>query len=114
MKLLAFLAAAAIAMPAIAATPPAALSYSDKLAKLDPLRRSAVLRRAVLDGGERCKRVTASTRQGMWKNLVMWVARCEPGGDYGIFIGPDGSVQVRPCADMPKVKLPKCRVPQAG
>jgi hypothetical protein len=41
----------------------------------------------------------------------MWSARCDRGGDYAVYIGPDGSVQVRPCADAAKLKLPACRIP---
>ena len=85
-------------------------SYSDRLAKLDGPRRLSVLRRAVLDAGQPCKRVTAGAIRGRYRNLVMWTARCTPGGDYGVFIGPDGSVQVRGCLQMARLKLPGCAV----
>lgn len=98
----------ALGVPAIAQRP-APNAFSDRLAKLDDLRRRAVLRRAVLDSGQRCNRVGANAPQGRWRNLVMWNARCERGGDYAVFIGPDASVQVRPCGDLAKLKLPTCR-----
>ena len=103
--------AALIAVPVLAqATPTTAAGYSSRLQKLDPLRRSAVLRRAILDSGEDCARVEKSMFQGPWKNLVMWSARCsKPDTSYGLFLGPDGSVQVRPCADLVKLRLPACR-----
>ena len=45
----------------------------------------------------------------------MWTARCngatpkEGPYDYAVFVGPDGDVQVRPCADLAGLKLPTCR-----
>jgi hypothetical protein len=85
--------------------------YSDRLQKLDDLQRRSVLRRAILDAGEPCKRVDAAGISGRYKNLVMWSARCTPKGDYGVYIGPDASVQVRPCEDARKLGLPPCRLP---
>ncbi len=55
--------------------------------------------------------VDAARLQGRFKNLVMWTARCKVGGDYGVFIGPDGTVQVRQCRQMAELKLPVCRPP---
>ena len=105
------LAAATPALAEIKAPPNA---YSERLAKLSELQRNAALRRAVLDSGQYCKRVEWSARQQEHKNLVMWVARCNPGGDKAVYIGPDGSVQVRPCTDSASLKLPTCRVPAAA
>jgi len=95
----------------VLAQPRVANTFSDRLAKLDDLRRRSVLRRAVLDSGQFCDRVGVHGRLGLWRNLVMWNARCGRGGDYGVFIGNEGSVQVRPCADLAKLKLPACRLP---
>lgn len=106
--LLAILAASAAIMP-VAAQPPN--PFSDRLQKLGELRRHAVLRRAILDSGEQCKRVERAGINGRHKNLVMWSARCTPGGDYAVFIGPDASVQVRSCGDVVKLGLPACRMP---
>jgi hypothetical protein len=107
--LLAILVAAATTTP-VSAQPPN--PFSDRLQKLDELRRHAVLRRAVLDSGEQCKRVERAGINGRYKNLMMWSARCAPGGDYALFIGPDASVQVRSCKDVAKLGLPACRVPE--
>lgn len=101
------------AAPALAEMKPPPNPFSDRLATLSELQRNAALRRAVLDSGQYCKRVEWSARQQQHKNLVMWVARCNPGGDKAVYIGPDGSVQVRPCADSATLKLPMCRVPPA-
>ncbi|SNS79091.1 hypothetical protein SAMN06295912_11646 [Sphingomonas laterariae] len=111
--LLAALIAATMASPVLAQPKPQANPYSDRLAALTDLQRNAALRRAVLDSGQYCKRVEWSAKQQTYKNLVMWTARCNPGGDKAVFIGPDGSVQVRPCKDLAQLKLPQCRMPPA-
>ena len=104
------LVALLLATPALAA-PQLAKGYSDSLAKLPEIQRRAALRRAVLDSGEWCKRVEGAAYQGPWKNLQMWVARCGPKPivDYGVFIGPDGTVQVSSCKEIVEMKLPACR-----
>lgn len=99
-----------LAAPAMAQKP-APNAFSDRLAQLNDMQRFAVLRRAVIDAGEICKRVTASNRQGSLRNLVMWTVRCAPATDYGVFIGTDGSVQVRRCSEHAQLKLPLCRIP---
>ena len=98
------------AAPAIAQKP-VANPFSDRLAKLGDIPRRAVLRRAVLDNNQWCDRVVDDRRQGPWRNLSMWSARCGRGAEYGIFIGVDQMVQVRPCADLVKFKLPACQLP---
>ncbi len=104
-------AALALAPVAASAQNTDARSFSDKVAALTETQRLGVMRRAILDGGEICKRPTAARLQGRWKNLIMWVARCEPGGDYGVFIGPNALVQVRQCGQMARLKLPICADP---
>jgi len=105
-----FALALALAAAPAAASPPAN-PYSERLQRLDELRRHTVLRRAVLDSGSPCKRVDRAGVSGRYKNLVMWTARCVPGGNYAVFIGPDSSVQVRECAELAKLGLPTCRLP---
>jgi hypothetical protein len=104
------------AVLAVLATAPAAAlkvdAYSARLAKLPDLQKRAVVRRAILDNGGRCKRVIWTAPHLRYKNLTMWSARCDRGGDYGVFIGPDGSAQVRPCADLADLKMPLCRLPK--
>jgi hypothetical protein len=101
-----------IAVPAGAAVNPA-LDYSNRLMKLSDIQQRAVMRRAILDGVQYCKQVLATAYQGSYKNLVMWTAHCAKGGDYAVYIGPDGSAQVRPCTDLAKLNLPLCRLPVA-
>jgi hypothetical protein len=108
--------APALAAIALIAAPVAAVAIanpaSDRLSQLSDIPRRAALRAALLDSGMWCKRVEAAALQGPWKNLVMWRAKCDLTDarlDYAVFIGPDGSVQARPCADMAYLKLPVCR-----
>lgn len=98
--------AAMLAAPVVAA--PAADSYSDRLARLPELRRYAALRSVLASSGQICRRVEFAERRGSLRNLAMWTVRCTPTGDYGVFIGPDGSAQVRTCADLAKLRLPTC------
>lgn len=111
-KRMAAMLAAAVALAPAWGQP--ANMFSDRLQRLNELQRHSVLRRAILDSGEACKRVDRAAISGRYKNLVMWTARCTPGGDYGVYLGPDASVQVRPCADGPKLGLPPCRLPVAA
>lgn len=92
----------------------AANPYQEKLAALGELDRSLALRRAVQDTGGRCKRIDMSAYQGMYKSLHMWTARCSDGNDWGVFIAPNGDVQVRSCAHLKQLGLPECRFEAAA
>lgn len=93
----------------------AANPYQERLAALSELDRSLALRRAVQDAGEPCKRIEASAYQGIYKSLHMWTARCSEGREWGLFIAPNGDVQVRSCAHLKQLGLPECRLePKAG
>jgi len=101
---------------AIAASPLQAVKISnpasDQLTKLSDLQRRGALRGALLDSGYACTRVEKATIQGPWKNMIMWRAQCsttDPRYDYAIFVGPDASIQARPCGDLAELKLPACR-----
>ncbi len=84
-------------------------TFNDRLRRLPPEQQRAVVRQAVTNGGQRCGRVTRAAFQQPYGNLMMWTATCAPGGDFGVYIGPDGSAQVRPCAEVASLKLPACR-----
>jgi hypothetical protein len=107
---LGMLAILTLTAPAVAQKP-VSNPYSDRLAALKDVPRRAVLRRAILDSNLWCDRVLEAKRQGSYRNLSMWSARCGRGAEYGVFIGTDQSVQVRPCADLVKFKLPACQLP---
>lgn len=102
---------------ALLAPPPAhaqsAEVFSQRLGQLAPMQRLATLRRAVIDAGNLCRRPSDASQHGRWKNLVMWSVRCTPGGDYAVFLGPSGYVQVRRCEQLRQLKLPQCTLPPA-
>jgi hypothetical protein len=97
-----------LAGPSMAATPAWANPFNQKLMALRLADQQGALDRAIVDSGERCGRLTKSAYRGPYGNLGFWVARCQPGGDFAVFTGPDGSVQVRQCGDMKSLKLPEC------
>ncbi len=111
MKNILLAAAAALALLPGAAQA-ATNGFSDQLKKLSPLQQRATLRRAVLDEGQYCRKIGPVAYQQSYKNLEMWTVQCDRGATYATFIGLDGSVQVRPCADLAKLKLPVCRLPK--
>lgn len=80
------------------------------LHQLSDLNRDIALKRAVLASGLRCKRVVRSGYVTEYQKLSMWEADCDDGRKWGIFVGPDGSAQVRPCSDMARFKLPACTI----
>jgi len=82
----------------------------NRLHQLDDPMRDIALKRAIIASGLRCKRVTRSGYVAEYNNLSMWSADCEDQRSWGIFVGPDGSAQVRPCTDMAKFKLPACTI----
>jgi len=94
--------------PALAATN----DFSNQLKRLSPLQQRATLRRAVLDEGQYCRRIGPVAYQAPYKNLEMWTVQCDRGAAYGVFIGLEGSVQVRPCRDLATLKLPTCKLPK--
>jgi hypothetical protein len=110
----ALLSFAALAL--LAAAPPAN-PFHERLLRLDQLPQRAALRRAIIDSREWCGRVEGARVQGPYGNLMMWTVRCAQPKmasrffDYGVFIGTDGSVQVRRCDQMRRLKLPACRSP---
>ena len=78
------------------------------LHKLSEQYRHVALRRAIYDAGRTCKTVTKSGYVQEYGNLSMWTASCDGGKSWAIFVGPDGSVQVRDCRETEQLKLPAC------
>ena len=78
------------------------------LHKLSEQYRHVALRRAIYDAGRSCKTVTKSGYVQEYGNLSMWTASCDGGKNWAIFVGPDGSVQVRDCRETEQLKLPAC------
>ena len=81
-----------------------------QLHQANDLNRAIALKRAIYDSGYKCSRIAKSGYSGLYKNLEMWMASCADGRDWAIFIGPDGSAQVRDCKDVAEVGLPQCKI----
>ena len=84
-----------------------------QLHQANDLNRAIALKRAIQDSGYTCKRITRSGYVGDYKNLEMWAADCADRRQWAIFIGPDGSAQIRDCRDVEAVGLPKCTIREA-
>ncbi len=86
----------------------------NQLHKLDDLNRAIALKRAIYASGSTCKRVATTGYVQEHDNLSMWMATCDDGRDWAIFVGPDGSAQVRPCRDLAQLGLPECVIRLPG
>ena len=87
--------------------------YHDQLRALPgQLQRLGVMR-AIRDNGRRCQRVEAAAYQEDFRNMSMWVALCNDGRHWALFIAPNGDTQVRECQHARQLGLPRCR-PVAG
>lgn len=82
-----------------------------QLAAASEMDRSIALKRAIYDSGSRCRRVTRTGQMADYKNMSMWQAVCDDGGNWAVYIAPNGGVQVRACADLKGLKLPQCTMP---
>ena len=80
------------------------------LHQLGDMNRDIALKRAILASGLKCKRVVRSGYVTEYKKLSMWAADCDDKRSWGIFVGADGSAQVRPCSDNAKFQLPECKI----
>ena len=95
----------------------AANPISDQLKGMSELYRNLGLRRAIVDSGQRCKKVDRGGYQQDYKTMAMWTAHCTDSGDWAVFIAPNADVQVRQCRHAETLKLPACQVqpaPKAG
>jgi hypothetical protein len=84
------------------------------LHKLSPMNQKIAMRRALYDSGRTCQTVTEAGYVQEYGNLSMWTASCNSGRSYAIFVGPDGSAQVRDCREMQALKLPACTIAKPG
>ena len=80
------------------------------LHKLSPDMLKIGLRRALYDSGRTCQTVTDAGYVQEYGNLSMWTASCKSGRSYAIFVGPDGSAQVRDCQELERLRLPACKI----
>jgi len=91
--------------PAIKAANP----HHEQLKALTPDMQRLGVMRAIRDNGKRCRRVEATAYQQDYRNMVMWVAMCDDGRHWAIFIAPNGDTQVRECEHARQLSLPQCR-----
>ncbi len=82
-----------------------------QLASANEMNRTIGLKRAIYDSGNVCRRMIGSRPLAPYKNLTTWQADCDDGVSWAIFVAPEGSVQVRLCADEKELKLPECGAP---
>lgn len=83
--------------------------WHDQLTALpDDLQRLGVMR-AIRDNGKRCRRVDAARYQQDYQQMALWVALCDDGRHWAVFIAPNGDTQVRNCDEMDELRLPQCR-----
>ena len=114
--------AAAIALSALAAAacdggppaekaPPTKITnpYHDELVALTPDMQRLGVMRAIRDNGKRCQRVEALRYQQDYQQMALWVALCNDGRHWALFIAPNGDTQVRQCTEMRQLDLPQCR-----
>jgi len=80
------------------------------LHNLSPMSQKIAMRRALYDSGYTCQTVTEAGYVQEYGNLSMWTASCNSGRSYAIFVGPDGSAQVRNCQELQRLKLPACKI----
>ena len=81
-----------------------------QLFNLNDLDRAIALKRAIIDQGLRCTRVVSTGYVTRYKDMDVWTATCDDDRIWSLFISANDSVQVRLCADNPKIGLPACNV----
>lgn len=82
---------------------------SDRLKTLSPLNQRIGLWRAIRGDRKSCRRVIALAYQQQHGELAMWVALCDGGRHWAVFIAPNETVQVRNCRENAQLGLPVCR-----
>ncbi len=82
---------------------------SDRLKAATPLVQRLTLLRAIHGTNHRCHRVVGAAYQQYYRGMEMWVALCDDGKHWSVFIAANSDVQVRDCAEHPQLGLPVCR-----
>ena len=83
--------------------------HHEELTRLTPDMQRLGVMRALRDNGKRCKRVEATAYQEDYRQMALWVALCDDGRHWALFIAPNGDTQVRQCTEMRQLGLPQCR-----
>jgi hypothetical protein len=81
---------------------------SDRLKGLSPLMQRLALMRAIRDSGHSCHRVVGGAYQEYYRGMEMWVALCDDGNHWSVFIAASSDVQVRDCRQHEQLGLPLC------
>ena len=82
---------------------------SDRLKALSPVMQRLALMRAIRQTRHTCRRVVGAAYQEYYRDMEMWVALCDDGKHWGIFIAGNSDVQVRDCVQHAQLGLPQCR-----
>ena len=82
---------------------------SARLKAASPLDQRLTLMRAIRQTGNRCHRVVTGAYQEYYRGMEMWVALCDDGKHWSIFIAGNSDVQVRDCEQNQQLGLPLCR-----
>jgi hypothetical protein len=82
---------------------------SDRLKAMTPLMQRLTLMRAIRQTGHRCHRVVAGAYQQYYRGMEMWVALCDEGKHWSVFIAGNSDVQARDCSQHVQLGLPQCR-----
>jgi hypothetical protein len=82
---------------------------SDRMKAASPLDQRLALMRAIRQTGNRCHRVVTGAYQEYYRGMEMWVALCDEGKHWAVFIAGNSDVQVRDCEQSQQLGLPLCR-----
>ena len=82
---------------------------SDRMKAASPLDQRMALMRAIRQTGNRCHRVVTGAYQEYYRGMEMWVALCDEGKHWCVFIAGNSDVQVRNCEQNQQLGLPLCR-----
>jgi hypothetical protein len=82
---------------------------SDRLKAASPLDQRLAMMRAIRETGNRCHRVVTDAYQQYYRGMEMWVALCDEGKHWAVFIAGNSDVQVRDCEQNQQLGLPLCR-----
>ena len=83
---------------------------SERLKALSSPMQRLTLLRAIRQTGQHCHRVVAGAYQQYYREMEMWVALCDDGKHWSIFIAGNSDVQVRDCSQHGQLGLPQCRL----
>ena len=84
---------------------------SDRMKASSPLNQRLALMHAIRDANNSnnsCHRVVGGAYQQYYRGMEMWVAQCDDGKHWAVFIAGNSDIQVRDCAQNQRLGLPLC------